>query len=412
MQEKNNSQINLVDIALFFLRHWWLFVLSIGACVGIAYYRYSKMPFLYRSTATVMIKNPANSRSGLSQYSSMVNTVSISYEKLQLRSRELMRQVVRNLDADIDYRLDIKLRDVELYDLSPVRLWLERNANGEAPGFFLEVVPRDENHIDVRTDGNVASVTLGDTVTFAGARMVFRPTLTYKQYIGKTVDIVKNSLGGAADSFLSRLHIDQSNTGSLLYISLTDFSSRRASDIVNVLVEEYNLEAIREKNRTALNTARFINERIVSIQEELEQVESGIAKFKRKERLLDAEASASNYLTESRNYSQQLTELEMQARLASYLRDHLKEAFGGFETVPSNIGLQDAGVNEAIAEYNGLILQRARFVESSSPDSPVVKQLESRLVPLRQNILDRLATYVATVEFRKKDISRREKNAL
>ena len=102
----------------------------------------------------------------------------------------------------------------------------------------------------------------------------------------------------------------------------------------------------------------------------------------------------------------------MQARLASYLRDHLKEAFGGFETVPSNIGLQDAGVNEAIAEYNGLILQRARFVESSSPDSPVVKQLESRLVPLRQNILDRLATYVATVEFRKKDISRREKNAL
>ena len=77
MQENNNSQVNLVDILLFILNRWWIILISAAVCMGIAYYRYSKMPLMYRSQATVMIKSPANTRaSSLVNYSSLVNTVS------------------------------------------------------------------------------------------------------------------------------------------------------------------------------------------------------------------------------------------------------------------------------------------------------------------------------------------------
>ena len=80
MQEKNNTQVNLVDIFLFLLSRWWIFALCALLCMSYAYYRYSKMPLMYRSTATIMIKNPADSRtSSLANYSNMVNTVNITF---------------------------------------------------------------------------------------------------------------------------------------------------------------------------------------------------------------------------------------------------------------------------------------------------------------------------------------------
>ena len=148
MQEKNNSQVNLVDIVLFLLSRWWVFALSALVCMGFAYYRYSQQPFLYRGTATIMIKEPADTRSStLSNYSSLVNSVNITYEKMQLHSKELMRHVVLALDADIDYLQEIKLRDVELYDRTPVRMFVVRDQNDGPAPFTLTVTPRDRANI-------------------------------------------------------------------------------------------------------------------------------------------------------------------------------------------------------------------------------------------------------------------------
>ena len=99
MQNKNNKnkdQINLVDLFFYLLSHWYWFVLCVAIAVGYAYYKYAKTPFVYRSGVTVVIKDPSNSVRSvrLDAYSNTINSVSMTTEILQLRSRRLMTEAV------------------------------------------------------------------------------------------------------------------------------------------------------------------------------------------------------------------------------------------------------------------------------------------------------------------------------
>ena len=277
MQENtnNNGRINLVDLFLYLLSHWYWFLLCIVICMGYAYWKYAKTPLVYGSQATVIIKDPsrAQSTASMTNYSNMINRVDMTNEILQLRSKRLMSQVVEALDADIDYTIPIKLRNVELYNLSPVRMNIIRD-EGTPAAFQLTATTLDANTIKVGlSDGRSAQIALGDTISVYGARVVFTPTPHYNgEGAGKPVTITKHPVINAAQAFLSRLRIQQSN-GTILQLSMQDFSAQRACDILNTLVEKYNEDAIREKNRIAVNTAQFINERLLIIQQELGGVE-------------------------------------------------------------------------------------------------------------------------------------------
>ena len=144
-QTKNPSkgeQVNIVDLFFFLLSHWYWFLLCAGLALGFAWYRYAKSPLLYRGDVTVIIKDPSNSTRTvrMDTYSNMINTVSMSNEMLQLRSKSMMSDVVRSLDADVNYQVHDKLRDIELYRNSPVRVFFSRE-EGEDPGTFTRASP-------------------------------------------------------------------------------------------------------------------------------------------------------------------------------------------------------------------------------------------------------------------------------
>ena len=60
---EEEKSINLVDIFMYLLSYWKWYVLSILIFGGYFWYDYSKTPFIYGRSATVMIKTPANSPS-------------------------------------------------------------------------------------------------------------------------------------------------------------------------------------------------------------------------------------------------------------------------------------------------------------------------------------------------------------
>ncbi len=78
-----------------------------------------------------------------------------------------------------------------------------------------------------------------------------------------------------ASLFRSNLNISQAeNDASILYLSLRDYSTARAEDVLNMLITVYNEETIKDKNQIAINTSNFINERLVIIEKELGGVEN------------------------------------------------------------------------------------------------------------------------------------------
>ncbi|MBR1678261.1 MAG: chromosome partitioning protein ParA, partial [Bacteroidales bacterium] len=183
VKQKNsrNEQINLVDLFFFLLNHWYWFLICIALAVGYTYFRYSKSRLLYQGNVTVIIKDPSNSTRSvrMDNYSNIINTVSMTNEMLQLRSKSMMSEVVRSLDADVNYLEHVKLRDIELYRNSPVRMFFSRD-EGEDPGTFsIKVTPLDAKTLRIEGAAGVQTVALDDTVSLGQGKVVFQPTATY-----------------------------------------------------------------------------------------------------------------------------------------------------------------------------------------------------------------------------------------
>lgn len=409
----NKTQVNLLDLFFYLFSHWYWFILCVAVCGGYSYYRYSKTPMVYRSDATVIIKDPANSRYTvhMGNYSGMINRVTMSNEMLQLKSKQLMSEVVRTLDADVNYTVREKLRDVELYDSTPVRVHFSRG-DASSSRWTLKLRPVDADHIDLMIGNMTSRVALGDTLEIAGTPVSFQPTVNYEAFLGKEVSIAKIPLMSASVHFLSRLKIVQAESdGTILSLSMQDYSLRRACDVLTTLIDKYNEDAIREKNRIAVNTANFINERLLIIQNELNEVEDDIANFKISEKMMDVNSAAAEYLSASKGYGNKIEQIETRLRLADYLEEYIRSSFQDYQVVPVNTGLEDADINKAIDQYNKLIMQRERLIEASSIDSPAVRQTEKALQPLRQNILGYISTLKTSLNLQKGQYSEREQEA-
>jgi uncharacterized protein involved in exopolysaccharide biosynthesis len=217
----------------------------------------------------------------------------------------------------------------------------------------------------------------------------------------------------AALGFLSRFRISQGDKrGSILTLSLQDASRQRARDVLNTLVDQYNKQAIRDKNQVAVNNANFINERIAIIEEELGDVEGALARFKSQHQVMSVDEAATKYLNESRQSNAAVVRVETQIRLAEYLMDFLNDKSKENEPIPVNTGVDERAITEAITTYNNMKVRRDKLIEASSAESPVVKEMDASLRLQRQNIVGYMENLIAGYYVERNDLVNQENTAL
>ena len=392
---KNDQSINLVDLFAYLASKWKWFLISVLVCGGIAWYTYARSPFVYFRSATVIIKDPSNkaSTAGLDRFDNFINKVNVANEILQFRSKRLMREVVQRVHADISYQVQDGLRHNELYTQAPVRVTFP-DAMSEQ-NISLTVTPKDKKTVVLSELSGVDSddsytVNLNDTVTVGkGMRMVVTPTNYYSDaWLGKQVEVQKRPLESVVNYYKGALGIQQEEEeSSILTLSLKDSSPVRAEDVLNMLITVYNEEAIKDKNQVAVNTANFINERLIIIENELGSVESDLETFKQRNQIVDIASSAGMYMTESQKYNADAMELETQLRLANFIKDYLTDPTKETDLIPSNTGIGDMNIENQINLYNTAKLKRDRLIDDSSEKNPVVEELNNSLRAMKQTII-------------------------
>ena len=109
-----------------------------------------------------------------------------------------------------------------------------------------------------------------------------------QQWQGVDIKVRKSPVDAVAAVYQGGLGIRQEeDEASILTLSLKDSSPQRAEDVVNTLIAVYNEAALKDKNQVAVNTANFINERLVIIGQELGDVETDLETFKRVNQVVD-----------------------------------------------------------------------------------------------------------------------------
>lgn len=416
---KNDQGLNIVDLFMYLASQWKWFLLSILICGGIAWYNYARAPLVYFRSATVIIKDPSNkaSTSGLDRFDNFINKVNVANEILQFRSKKLMREVVQRVHADVSYQIKDGLRNNELYNESPVLVSLPDALPEQSFSFTMTlkdaktVTLSDFSGIEAKPSYEVA---LNDTVAIIEGMNVVVTATNYLRdsWLNTPIRVQKLPVESMVNYYKNALGIQQEEEeASILTLALKDSSPARAEDVLNTLITVYNEEAIKEKNQVAVNTANFINERLIIIERELGNVESNLESFKQRNQIVDIASSAGMYMTESQKYNADAMELETQLRLANFIKDYLTDPSKETDLIPSNTGISDMNIENQISLYNAAKLKRDHLIDDSSVNNPVVQELNNSLRAMKQSIIRAVDNMIVSLNVKRNDAQNREMRA-
>lgn len=415
--------LTISDIIELVTKHiWWYVGVTLLCLVCAAYYLY-KTPNLYTRSAKVIVddsnQDAAMRNLGMASANMMRRQFSdaVMNEMEAFSSPDLMQIVVERLGLQTRYVEHQLLRNVEMYHNSPVQVSLAgmNPTSGFSflmtPGKNGQVILSDflinANEINEQVIGN-----LGDTlITPVGALVVY-PMSNIADF-KNDIRVSWASSAAMAKSYASKLNLSLSGKEtSVVVIKMTDQFPSRADAVISALVDVYNEQWLANKNRSAINTAEFINERLIVIEQELSAVENALKEYKETNNLTDIKAEAQNALRESAQYSAKAFEMTNQISVANYIKDYLSNPENLNALIPSNLGLSNTSVESQVGEYNDLVLQRDRLLVSSSIHNPLVADLTVSLAAIRTAILSSVDNMIATLTLQLEKIRSQEQQIL
>ncbi|MBD5232901.1 MAG: polysaccharide biosynthesis tyrosine autokinase [Bacteroidales bacterium] len=414
-----NASVPLTDIFFMTLRHWPWIILSVFICVGVAYIHLLKTPYVYTRAAEIQIKEEGNGQNAIAteQFSSLgifQSNSNIPDEIINLKSKDLMEEVVRRLDLDINYYKDGSFHDIVLYGFDqPVKVSLPEFEENGALSFNLDISNNGEvniNDLNVIHNGKKTSLPdvkgrLNDSIPSAVGPIVVAPTSVYTPEKKVSLIIKKIPIKAARNSYNARLGVALTNTdASIIKLSMSDQSTQRADDVLNTLIAVYNENWINDKNRIAVSTSNFINERLAVIENELGNVDSDISSYKSANLIPDVGAAASMYMGQNQETQARILDLNTQIMLARFMRSYLTADDKNDQLLPANSGIGSGSVQSLISEYNTKVLERNSLVSKSSEKNPLVAQLDEQLHAQRQLIVQTVDTEIASLNAQLKSL--------
>lgn len=422
-QREDESTLKISDLwNLVWNRKWW-YVLSLGICLlGAAFYLY-RTPVSYSRTAKLIVDESSQDATmrnlGVASANMMRTRMSfntVENEMEAFKSPDLMQVVVERLGLQTRYVEKQFLRDVELYR-APVALQLVSDNPQSGFSFVATSIGNEKVSLSKFKLGqdkfdDVVEGKLGDTLSTPVGSLVLFPTEQIKDF-KHPINISWATSGAMAKRYMAKLSVSlASKESSVIVLNLLDRYPSRAESVLNSLIDVYNEAWLGNKNRSAINTAEFINERLLVIEKQLGMVEDDLKEFKSKNNLTDIKASGQAYLQESTLYAAKSFELNNQLAIANFIRDYLADPSKKDELIPSNLGLSSQAVELQIGEYNELVLRRDRLAAGSSENNPMISDINVSIVSVRDAILRSVDNLVSTLDLQIKKINSQEKQVL
>ena len=421
---EEESTIQLSDIWGMIWGHKWWYVACTIVCLFLAAFYLYRTPNTYQRTIKVMIDESE-------QDAAMRNLGVVSAGAMRLRSfnsveneteafssPDLMQVVVERLNLQTRYFEQQFLRTVELYQNSPVDMHLA-GAN-PLSGFSCLISPMEDGQIalsEFRILEDKIKTTIvgnfGDTLSTPAGEIVIYSNEEYLKDFKNDIRISWANSMAVAKGYSRALNISLSGKeSSVIIMSLSDRFTSRSSAILSSLVDVYNEVWIANKNRSAINTAEFINDRLIIIEKDLANVEQALRQFKADNNLTDIKATAQAYIDESSYYATKSFEVNNQLSVAKYIKEYLNDPAKKDELLPSNLGLSSNSVELQIKEYNEILLQRDRLKTGSGENNPLIADMNASLASIRTAVLASINNLIASLQLQKDKLESQEKQIL
>lgn len=410
-QSKNNPTDNKDSISIDFgqiwnnnKRYWWLFLLSLLLCGSLAvmYLRVKAPVYLVVSSMLVgQDDNTSKSSSAAGGSSSMLKSIfggsgaKVDNEVIIMASEDIAGKMINELGINRTYYEKTGfLKKKDHYKTSPIevdaptsvfdtlsvsmKFVIDIDKDGKTDvkvkeGFFktLATVENAELPVNVKTPYGLFVVKRTDH---------FQPTKSYKMTAMVTGNIPK------AEAMMENMSIKvMSKKADAIYMDVLETNVERGRDILNTMMRLYNERGQREKDEQAINTGKFIDDRLELIYRNLMGSEAEIEAYKRAHHMVDAELQAKSAIGKQDLSEQSIVGLETQYRIVGMVKEFVSNPKNNHSLIPFDADTSAASAS--IKAYNNLIRERMRLETSAKEDNQVLQNLDNQINHMRNNVL-------------------------
>jgi len=419
--ENLEQDFNIKALLEYCLTQWKWFLLSLFVCFSLAfiYLRYYTAPS-YQASTTIMVKDANGSINPELSVLADLGLIgklnkNVSNEIEIMRSRTLVEKTVKKLNLNVSLQIKGRVLNTELFQNPPIQV----NFSNLKNSFYtakIELKYLEQSPDSFSLESVSSKIILNNKKQFRFGELIKTPygDLIIEKSINRIgqhkrdnrqISIVVSPLDEVVSGFRSRLKITPSPTATgFIVLSIVDPVIKKAEVFLNAFIDNYNQDAISDKNAIFEKTSSFISNRLKIVTQELDGVEQNVVSFKKSNDVLfDVESESSRLSQESVESSKKLDDIDIQLNLISSMSDLIKKSTYS-DLLPNNIFTGQSDINGLLNTFNQLVLDRSRILKSATTANPAIVRMEQQITSVKSNIVSGLNRFQTSLNRQKSDL--------
>ncbi|UJH91752.1 polysaccharide biosynthesis tyrosine autokinase [Antarcticibacterium sp. 1MA-6-2] len=390
---KNSREDSLFRVIIqTFLPFWPLFlILIVGSLISAWAYLRIATP-IYEASASIIIKDEQKGVDDSRIVESMNPFESkkiVENEIEVLQSRDLMNSVVRSLYLYSPVQEDAGMKSKPAYTSSPIRIIVkepERIEISNEPEKFSFNYDNEKEEVLISGEryglDNWIEFSNGQTLMFVKNDRRNKSTSASLYFNLVNPKIISEGLVDGLDVKVTN------KLSSVVNLSIKDPVPERAEDILDNLIKEYNRKIVEDRKELALNTLAFIEDRIESVEKDLDQLENNVEEYRSSAGAINLSEQGRLYLQDVGENDKQITELELQLAVLNNVENYVisKGSTGGI--VPSTLGINDPILSQLIEKLYNLEVEYERLKRTTAENNPILTSITNQIEKIRPGILE------------------------
>ncbi len=412
---KDNVQKNF-DIKEFLGKcklKWRWFVVSFLCIALIGVYMLLKDVPTFKVNSNVMIYNESadNGTISLARQFSLGSVLggsgNVNNELLVLQSHEVMLNTVKELNLNVGFTVKDGLKELERNEnTTPLKLIFDKAIADTLTKKIRFYVDYDKSgKVDVKVverDDAIAKVKEASfpvTVDTKFGIFTIVPTDKFQKEESLEEEIILCSYDASAESYSKKVIMEVTDRKSdMISLSFVTQDVTFGKMLLNTIVKNYNQKGIIESQKRDQTTLDFINNRLISLSDELSLSESEIEQFQKDKGLISLGAEAQIILSRLSNLEVNIETAETELSLLKQTRDFLRDSENQYSLIPA--GIAGGSVGDIASSYNSLIMQRLQLSNSAKDGNKALQALNNRIDVTRSNVLLSIDKTIETSTFK------------
>jgi capsular exopolysaccharide synthesis family protein len=405
-----------------YIRYWPWYVLFtvVFLTATFLFHRYTVDEF--EVTGSLVIKNSSTPESRILDRSNIFNAgINLENDILRLKSKNMARIAMDKLHFDVEYFAKTNIKDIEIYDRSPVRIdvdWdhlqvtdvpVELQILSET-NFRLvpaEIGLMDFNAAQAAGDESIFDKTYSFGQEIETARSKFTVFLINPSRVGEVILFRLVNPTVLEERLAKSVQVAMENEySSVLRLSTTTKVVEKGRDYINALMQSYIEYDLNEKNKIQENTIDFIESQLGFLEDSLKAKERELQQFKVENKLLDVSAEFSSILAKMNTLDERNAELEYQLEYFDEIRQYMERKSKDFSDVvaPSVIGVPDPLLNGLIQTLVTLSQDRRKLLATVNENHPEVNKIDGQMEKIQDALFENVINLIDNTKKQKQNI--------